>query len=121
MGKKKQPEPDNAFSQDFDQWMDSDEGEASLEAVEAVQDALDGATIDLKRRRIVWTDGKALTIKKTALRIQTEYELDDLDPVLSHVIGWLEMCDPPPELGEDELDDFEAAVAVWINDFKDES
>lgn len=119
MGKKKQPEPDKF--QDFDQWMNSDEGAASLEAVESVQDALDKATIDLKRRRIVWPDGKALTIEKTALRIQTEYELEDLDPVLSHVIGWLEMCDPPPELDEDELEDFEAAVADWIDGFNDET
>lgn len=56
--------------------------------------------------------------EETARKIQAEYETDDLDAVISHIIGWLEMSDPPSDLDYEQLDKFEDQIENWIDEFK---
>lgn len=64
----------------------------------------------MKRRRIVWSDGKARTIEETARKIQIEYETGDRDAVISHLSGWLKMSDPPTDLDDEQLEQFEDQI-----------
>ena len=87
---KKRPVPQDDFFDGFFKWLDSDKGETSMEAMEAVAAAFQGADLDIKERRIVWPDGKRLTIDESAEKIQKQTGTD-LQSITSHIVGWLEM------------------------------
>jgi hypothetical protein len=58
----------------FFEWMETEAGQASEEASCAVFVALENARVDIKARRIVWPDGKALTVEETARLIASSDE-----------------------------------------------
>lgn len=117
---KRRAVPHDDFFEGFSQWLDSEQGEASLEAMEAVAQALQGADVDIEKRRIVWPDGKKLTIDRTAQRIQ-KLSGADLKAIKSHVIGWLEMKFEPTGLDEKQMELFEAQIQEWIEEYQAEN
>ena len=71
MGKRraKSPFEDNPVIDGFLEWMDAPEGQQSIEALDLVFDALEHAGVDARQRKIVWADGKRLSIEQSAERI----------------------------------------------------
>jgi hypothetical protein len=55
---KKAPEPENDFMEGFFNWLASEDGQDSLEAVDYVFEALEGADLDIGGRKILWASGK---------------------------------------------------------------
>ena len=111
--------PQNDFCEGFRQWLDSEEGQTSREALEAVSAALEDADVDTLKRRIIWADGNRLTIEQTAARIQNESGAD-LKSITSHVVGWLEMNFEPKGLDEKQMEIFEAQIEAWIQEYEAE-
>ena len=109
--------PKNDFFEGFAQWLDSDKGETSMEAMDAVAVALQRADLDIKQRRIIWPDGKRLTIDQTAKRIQKQSG-GDLKSIASHIVGWLEMNFEPKDMDEKQMEIFEAQIEKWIEDYQ---
>ena len=72
--KRTQP-PETDFMEGFGQWLESEEGLQSQEAVDCVYDALDGASVDIAEKKIIWSDGQQLTIEQSAERIHRETNL----------------------------------------------
>src|SRR5271166_3895958 len=54
-------------------WMDTPEGPKSIEALDLVFGALDHVDVDARQRKIVWTDGKRLSIEEAAERLHAEH------------------------------------------------
>ena len=96
MGKQraKHPFEDNFFIDGFLGWMDSPEGQHSIEALDLIFDALEHAGVDAKRRKIVWDDGRRLSIEQSVERIHAAHPDVPRDQIESHVCGWLESCAP---------------------------
>lgn len=117
---KRRAVPHDDFFEGFYEWLDSEQGEASLEALDAVAQALQGADVDIETRRIVWPDGKRLTIDRTAQRIH-KLSGADLRAITSHVIGWLEMNFEPAGLDEKQMELFEAQIQDWIEEYQAEN
>ena len=65
------PVENGSFPDDSVDWMDTPEGQQSIEALDLVFDALDHVDVDARQRKIVWTDGKRLSIEEAAERIRT--------------------------------------------------
>ena len=63
-GKDKHPFEDNPFVEGLVDWMDSPAGQHSIEALDLVFGELDHVDVDAKQRKIVWTDGKRLSIEE---------------------------------------------------------
>ena len=120
MGKRheKHPGEDNpfAFLDDSDDWMDSPEGQLSSEALEAVWSVLENADVDAKHRKIIWQNGKKLSIAESVQRIHADYP--DFPPELieDHLIGWLEMEFAPPTYSQEQLDELDRLTEKWIDD-----
>ena len=112
---KKNPIPPDGLFDDFFDWLDSKDGQTSMQANDDVADALEGAELDVGNRKIIWKDGSRLTIEQTAKRI---YEMTgtDLPAITSHVIGWLEMDYIPQGLNEKQMEVFEAEIENWIRE-----
>ena len=83
-----------------------------------VLDALKRASVDARERRIVWPDGSRLSIEDTARKIRSESGAP-LDMVQSHVVGWLEMSYEPEGLDEDQMEEFEREIELWITPYDD--
>jgi hypothetical protein len=83
-----------------------------------VQDALERASVDARERKIVWHDGTRLTIEDAARKIHSESGVP-VDIVLSHVVGWLEMDYEPEGLDENQMEEFEQLIELWIAPYDD--
>src|SRR5271166_2068051 len=53
--------------------MDTPEGQQSIDALDLVFGALDHVDVDASQRKIVWTDGKRLSIEEAAERLHAEH------------------------------------------------
>jgi hypothetical protein len=100
---------------DFLEWLDSDQGQLSEQALFRVMDSLENCSVDPRERVIVWNDGKRLSIAQTAKRIHSQSNLP-IREIESHVVGWLEMHYEPPELDEQQMEQFESMIDSWVRD-----
>jgi hypothetical protein len=101
----------------FFQWLDSEDGQLSEEALFEVMDSLEACSVDPYERVIVFDDGKRLSINETARRIHKQSKLP-LDKIESHVIGWLEMHYEPEGLNEQQMEQFENMIDVWVQHYQ---
>ncbi len=115
---KKSPGIETDFMKGFAKWMGSEEGLQSMEALDYVFEALDGAEVDIAEKKIIWADGQILTIEQSAERIQKQAGLD-MYAILSHIIGWLQMEYVPKELDDKQMEMFEYHIDVWVEEFED--
>ena len=100
---------------------DPDDFPGTCESEQALFDVLDAlaeASVDVRRRRIVWPDGARLSIEDTARRGDSESGAP-LDRVQSHVVGWLEMTYEPEGLNEQQMEEFERLIEQWIAPYDD--
>lgn len=118
MGKRAQPSPfaDHPFVDGFFDWMDSPEGELSGVVSDAVCALLQEADVDAKRRKIIWPDGKRLSLAESVQCIHTT--CPDFPPELieEHLIGWLELEFAPPNYSQQQLDELDSLTEKWIED-----
>ena len=112
--KKKQP-PKTDFMEGFAQWLESEEGLQSMEAVDCVYDALDGASVDISEKKIIWSDGQRLTIEQSAERIHSEMNLDQ-NTIINHIIGWLQMEFVSDGLNDEQMENFESRIDAWVEE-----
>jgi hypothetical protein len=114
--KRTQP-PETDFMEGFAQWLESEEGLQSLEAVDCVYNALDSASVDISEKRIVWSDGQRLTIEQSAERIHSEMNLCQ-DAIINHIIGWLQMEYVPEGLDDEQMEMFESHINAWVEEYE---
>jgi len=117
MGNWRTDQAVGSFMDDFHEWMDSPEGQQSIEAHDMVFDALKDADVDPKRRKIVWGDGQRLSIKQTAKRVHAQHPDMPLDQIESHVVGWLESC-APAHYSDRQMEELDRLIQPWLDDYE---
>jgi len=90
----------------------------SEQALFDVLDALKGASVDAREQQIIWADGAKLSIEDTARKIHSASDAP-LNLVQSHVVGWLEVIYEPEALNEDQMEEFEQLIELWITPYDD--
>lgn len=105
------------FMEGFSEWAGSREGLESMEALDYVFAALDGAKVNLSERKIVWSDEQHLSIEQSVERIHKGSGLDR-QAILSHIIGWLQMEYEPEGLDENQVEQFENQVDNWTEKYE---
>ena len=119
MGKRraKHPFEDNPFIEGFLEWMDAPEGQQSIEALDLVFAALQHAGVDARQRKIVWADGKRLSIEQSAQRIHAGHPRVARDLIETRVLGWLESCEPEA-CSERQLEELDRLIKPWLDDYE---
>ncbi len=69
----------NPFTEGFLEWMDSPDGQLSDEVRELAWQSLQNVDVDASHRKLVWHDGKRLSIDESVQRIHREYPEFPLD------------------------------------------
>lgn len=118
MGKRRTEHPveNNPFIDAFQDWMDSSEGQLSIHAHDLVFDALDNADVDARGRKIIWSDGKRLSIEQSVERIHADSEVPR-DLIETHVVGWLESC-APEHYSESQIEELDRLTEQWLEDYE---
>jgi len=119
MGKRREKHPfeDNSFIDGFQEWTDSPEGQLSIHAHDLAFAALANAGVDPRGRKIVWADGKRLSIEQSAERIHAEHPDVPRDLLETHVVGWLESC-TPENCSERQLEELDVLAEEWLDDYE---
>ena len=84
--------------------------EITLQNVEHVE------RLDPINRRLIWDDGKALSIDESVQRISANHPDLPVELIRVHLIGWLEMDDLPGDLTEDEMEEMDELVSAWADE-----
>jgi hypothetical protein len=108
---------DNPVTDGFLEWMDTPEGQHSIEASDLVFGALEHAGVDARQRKIVWADGQRLSIEQSAERIHAGHPGVPRSLIETHVLGWLESC-APESYSEDQLDELDRLIEPWLDDYE---
>jgi hypothetical protein len=116
----KHPFEDNPFVEGLLEWMGSPEGQHSVDALDVVFAALEKADVDARRRKIVWEDGKRLSIPESADRIRAEYPDLSREAIETHVVGWLENF-APESYSERQLEELDRLTEKWLDDYERKS
>ena len=114
---KKPSDQAGGFGEGLSEWMGSRKGLQSMEALDWVFNALDGARVDPSERKIIWSDDQSLSIEQSVDRIRKDSGLDNL-VILSHVIGWLRLEYIPEGLDEDQMERFENQIDSWLEEYE---
>jgi hypothetical protein len=116
MGRRraKSPFEDNPV---IDGFLDAPEGQQSIEALDLVSDALEHAGVDARQRKIVWADGKRLSIAQSAERIHAGHPGLTCELIETHVLGWLESC-APESYSERQLEELDRLIEPWLDDYE---
>jgi hypothetical protein len=119
MGKRraKSAFEDNSIIDGFLEWMEAAVGQQSIEALDLVFDALEHASVDAWQRKIVWADGKRLSIEQAAERIHAEHPGVACELIETHVLGWLESC-APESYSERQLEELDRLIEPWLDDYE---
>ena len=75
MGKRRGPDifDDNPLTEDFLEWMVSPDGQTAGEVSGLVFATLENASVDAKRRKVIWADGERLSIEQSASNTKPDY------------------------------------------------
>jgi hypothetical protein len=122
MGKRREPGifDDNPFIEGFLEWMVSPDGQVAGEVSDLVFATLENVGVDARRRKIIWADGKRLSIEQSAERIHAQHPDTPREPIETHLCSWLEHCVPVSH-SERQLDELDRLVGPWIRDHERKS
>jgi hypothetical protein len=122
MGKKREPSifDDNPFIEGLLDWMASPEGQAAGEVSDLVCAMLEHASVDARRRKIIWPDGKRLSIEQSAQRIEAEHPDMPRELIENSLCNWLENC-VPESFSERQIAELDRLVGPWIRDHERKS
>jgi len=113
--REKHPLENNPFVDDFLEWMGSPEGQSDIEALDVVWLLLERTDIDAKKRKIIWEDGKRLSITESVQRIQKEYPDIAPDLIEEKIVFWLETFSPET-YSQEQFDELDRLTDQWIDD-----
>lgn len=115
---KRSPGSGNEFMGGFFKWLESEEGQNSIEALEYVFEALKGADLDVYEKKIIWMDGQKLTIDQSAEKIHQQTGMN-IEKIRSHIVGWLQMEYEPKDLDDKQMQLFESQIDAWVKHYQD--
>ena len=115
--KKKTPLPEsNPFVEGLLDWMDSPDGELTIEVIDTLAPLLEAMEVDAKARKLIWPDGTRLTIDEAVQRIQSEHPQFPIEQIEDRLISWLEMGYAPEHYSQQQLDELDRLTDQWIED-----
>ena len=72
--------------------------------------------LDPINRKLIWDDGKPLSVDESVERIAASYPEIPVELIHSRLVGWLEMGELPGDLPTDPMDEMEQLVAAWADE-----
>ena len=106
----------NTFIGGLFEWMDSPRGQLSDEVRETTWHSLENVDVDATNRKLIWNDGKRLSIDESVQRIRGDYPDFPVELIETHLIAWLEMEFAPKTYSQEQIDELDRLTEAWTND-----
>ena len=106
----------NPFIDRLFEWMDSPRGQLSDEVREVAWQRLEKVDVDATNRKLIWEDGRRLSIDEAVQRIHGDYPDFPVELIETHLIAWLEMEFAPKTYSREQLDELDRLTENWVND-----
>jgi hypothetical protein len=106
----------NAFIEGLMEHMSSPRGQLSDEVREVTWQILEEVDVDAADRKLIWDDGKRLSIDESVQRIHQEYPEYPVDLIEARVVSWLEMEFTPEVWTQDQMDELDRLTEEWVDD-----
>ena len=115
MGKRREPDlcDDNSLTEDFLEWMVSPAGQTAGDVSGLVFATLENASVDAKRRKIIWADGEPLSIEQSAERIHAEHPDRPRELIEISLCSWFEHR-VPGSGSERQINELDRLFAPWL-------
>ena len=98
------------------EYMSSPRGQLSDEVREVTWQILEEVDVDAADRKLIWDDGKRLSIDESVQRIHREYPEYPVDLIEARVVSWLEMEFTPEVWTQDQMDELDRLTEAWVDD-----
>ncbi len=120
MGKKKEFSvwEDNPFIEGLFEFMASPEGELADEVREVTWQLLEKVDVDATDRRLIWADGRRLTIDESVRRLQEHCPDYPVDLIEDCLIVWIEGEFIPENDSQEQMDELDRLTGEWIEDYE---
>ena len=105
----------NPFIEELFEWMDSSRGQLSDAVREAAWQVLEKVDVDATNRKLIWEDGRRLSIDESVQRIHSDYPELPVELIETHLIAWLEMEFSPKTYSQQQLDELDRLTETWVN------
>ena len=106
----------NAFIEGLMEHMSSPRGQLSDEVREVTWQILEEVNVDAADRKLIWDDGKRLSIDESVQRIHREYPAYPVDLIEARLVSWLEMEFTPEVWTQDQMDELDRLTEEWVDD-----
>ena len=122
MGKEKEFSvwEDNPFIEGLFEFMASPEGELADEVREVTWQLLEKVDVDATDRRLIWADGRRLTIDESVRRLQEHCPDYPVDLIEDCLIVWIEGEFIPENDSQEQMDELDRLTGEWIEDYEDQ-
>ena len=110
----------NPFIDGLFEWMDSPRGQLSGEVRETTWHSLEKVDVDATHRKLIWEDGRRLSIDESVQRIHGDYPDFSVELIETHLIAWLEMEFAPKTYSREQLDELDRLTEKWVNEHYDQ-
>jgi len=106
----------NPFIEGLMEYMNSPRGQLADEVREVTWAILEEVDVDAVDRKLIWDDGKRLSIDESVQRIHRDYPEYPVDLIEARLIAWLEMEFVPETWTQDQMDELDRLTEEWVND-----
>jgi hypothetical protein len=119
MGKPRQKHPleENPFAEEFLDWMDSPEGQSSIEVSDVLWELMEDVQLDARQRKIIWPNGQGLSIDQSVERIHKLYPKFPFERIASFLTSWIEQY-APETYSKGQLDELDRLTEEWIDQYE---
>jgi hypothetical protein len=106
----------NPFIEGLMEYMSSPRGQLSDEVREVTWQILEEVDVDAADRKLIWDDGKRLSIDESVQRIHREYPEYPVDLIEARLVAWLEMEFAPEAWIQDKMDELDRLTEEWVDE-----
>jgi len=106
----------NPFIEGLFEYLDSPRGQLADEVRDVTWQLLEKVDVDATERKLIWEDGRRLSIDESVQRIHAQYPHYPVDLIEGRLISWLQMEFAPKSYSQAQLDELDQLTEKWVDD-----
>src|SRR4249919_1837640 len=122
MGKQRREQPqdsifaNNPFLDGLFEWIDSPEGQQSIQVRDVLWNLVEDVQLDAKKRKLIWPDAERLDLEQSIERVLKKYPDFPRNEVEEFLLDWIDMGYDPENYSQAQLDELDSLTERWVAD-----
>ena len=122
MGKQRREQPqdsifaNNPFLDGLFEWIDSPEGQQSIQVRDVLWNLVEDVQLDAKKRKLIRPDAERLDLEQSIERVLKKYPDFPRNEVEEFLLDWIDMGYDPENYSQAQLDELDSLTERWVAD-----